>query len=285
MKKDILLDYSLLLGLLFLLVFLKLGSHHLHWWDESIFAVNSIEMMESKSWWAPLFNGDFDPFNTKPPLVNWFQILSMKSFGISEFSIRFPSAIAAALTVLVVFRFLKRNFNALLAWSTALFLITSQGFIGYHAARTGDSDSMLTLFLCLSFLSFLTYLLENKKRSIIFFFVFMGLAFSTKLFAALLFLPGILGVLIWKKNLKRFIGNQYFLLGLGFCMLIVALILGPRLFMDANYLASILTYDAGRIFINYDSSGLSYSYYIDHLFSFRFNFGAFLKPYVLLSIY
>jgi len=75
------LQYSLLFILIYLVVFLKLGSFHMRWWDESMFAVNTYEMLQNEKWFSLYFDGIPDLYNTKPTLVSWIQILFVKIFG------------------------------------------------------------------------------------------------------------------------------------------------------------------------------------------------------------
>ena len=155
-EKGIRLRHSVVLfAILFFIVFLKLGSFQMRWWDESMFAVNTYEMMHNGKYFSNYYDGVPDVTNTKPPLINWLQILFVKIFGYNETSIRLPSAFAAAITILLVFNFISKRFSLTWAWISALILLTSPGFIGFHTARTGEADSLLTMFLCLSNIYFL----------------------------------------------------------------------------------------------------------------------------------
>lgn len=93
----------------------------------------------------------------------WAQIVFVKLFGYNELALRLPSAIAAALTILLVFVFLYRDYSTYWAWAAVLILLTSQGFIGFHTARTAEADSLLTFFLLVSNDS-LKAIVKNKYR-------------------------------------------------------------------------------------------------------------------------
>lgn len=86
--------YLVLLVLVYLVVFLKLGSFHIRWGDESMFVVNSYEMLHNGKWFSLYFNHAPDIYNTKPPMTNWLQIIFIKIAGFNEGSLRMPSAIA-----------------------------------------------------------------------------------------------------------------------------------------------------------------------------------------------
>jgi 4-amino-4-deoxy-L-arabinose transferase-like glycosyltransferase len=74
--------------------------------DEPRFAEASREMIERNDYVIPYFNNQYR-FD-KPPLTYWAQVASYKIFGQNDFAARFPSAIAAALTALVIFAWGKR---------------------------------------------------------------------------------------------------------------------------------------------------------------------------------
>ncbi len=212
-KISITVQIILLLILIYLVVFVKLGAFHMRLWDESMFAVNTYEMIHNGNYFANYFDGHPDICNTKPVLTLWAQIACVKLFGYNELALRLPSAVAAALTILLVFVFLYRNYSAYWAWASALILLTTTGFIGFHTARTAEADSMLTFFMFLSNLAFLKFINSQKQKYVLFFMLSLTLAFATKMVAALLFLPSILIVLIIHKQLKKFVWNPYFFCG------------------------------------------------------------------------
>ncbi|MGB1103999.1 MAG: ArnT family glycosyltransferase [Crocinitomicaceae bacterium] len=83
----------------------------MRFWDESIFAVNTFEMMENRQYFPSFYDGQPDLYNTKPPLLNWLQIIASHIFGYNELSMRLPWAIGAGLSVLAIFNFLKKYFG------------------------------------------------------------------------------------------------------------------------------------------------------------------------------
>lgn len=74
--------------------FLNLGVSSI--WDanEALYAETSREMLESGDFLHPQFNGQ--PRIQKPPLTYWVIAASYAALGVSEFSTRFPSALAVA---------------------------------------------------------------------------------------------------------------------------------------------------------------------------------------------
>lgn len=208
--------YYHLLGLVVLsyfTIFIKLDSFHIRWWDESLFAVNTYEMFHNGKFFSTYYDGLPDLFNSKPPMTSWLQIVFVKILGYSELALRLPSAISAVLCVLILFIFIARRFDLYWAWFSALVLLTSQGFIHFHTARTADADAILTLFLFLANLFFVKYILDGGNKNIFFVMFFLSVAFMTKMYIPLLFCPAYLVILIREKKLKEFLFSKTFWLG------------------------------------------------------------------------
>lgn len=257
--------------LVYFVVFLKLNAFHMRWWDESMFAVNTYEMMQNGHYFSPYFNGLPDLVNTKPPLTSWIQIIFVKLIGYNELALRLPSAIAAALSILLLFKFIARKFNLTWAWLSALILLTSYGFVHFHTARTADSDSLLSFFLLAANLSFLTYILENKKQHIFIFLLFIAFAFATKLYAALLFSPAYLIILLQQKKINDFVLSRQFLFGILFFVFSVIGLIYLRELDTPGYAKVIFFKDAGRIFNAVENHKEGIDFYFDNLFRSRFS--------------
>ncbi len=74
--------------------------------DEPRFAEASREMIERGNYIVPYFNNQLRL--DKPPLTYWAQVASYHIFGENDFAARFPSAIAAALTAILIFAWGRR---------------------------------------------------------------------------------------------------------------------------------------------------------------------------------
>ena len=84
----------------------------------------------------------------KPPLTYWAQVASYRVFGESDFAARFPSAIAAALTAVLVFGWGRRVGGEKLGWWAAIiFTLSLQTFV--HA-KAAVADMWLVLFMTLA---------------------------------------------------------------------------------------------------------------------------------------
>lgn len=265
------LHYLALLILIYTVFFLKLGSFHLRWWDESVFAINTYEMLHNGRYFSLYFDGHPDFFNLKPPFTSWVQLLFVKMFGYNELSLRLPSAIAAGISVLVVFNFVSKNFSKLWAWTGVLILITSSGFITFHTARTADADALLTLFLLMSNLYFLRIVTYRKNKDMVLFFVFFIVAFFTKSFAALFFTPAYLFYLIHQKQFKQFVFNWVFIAGSVLTILLSVGLFYLRELDTPGYLNALFFSDISRIYTDIWSEHKHETlFYFYNLFTVRF---------------
>src|SRR5439155_2834127 len=93
-----------------LLCFLKLGTPSLWDIDEGNNAEAAREMLVADNWVVPTFN--YQLRVDKPALLYWCQILAYRGFGVSEFSARLPSALAALAAVLLTYELGRRLFSA-----------------------------------------------------------------------------------------------------------------------------------------------------------------------------
>ena len=115
--------------------------------DEPRFAEASREMIERGNYIVPYFNNQLRL--DKPPLTYWAQIASYCVFGENDFAARFPSAIAAALTAVLIFGWARRIGGEKLAWWAAIiFTLSFQTFV--HA-RAAVADMWLVLFMTLAY--------------------------------------------------------------------------------------------------------------------------------------
>jgi 4-amino-4-deoxy-L-arabinose transferase-like glycosyltransferase len=114
--------------------------------DEPRFAEASREMIERGDYIVPYFNNQLRL--DKPPLTYWAQTVSYRVFGENDFAARFPSAIAAALTALVIFAWGMRLGREKLGWWAAIiFTLSLQTFV--HA-KAAVADMWLVLFVTLA---------------------------------------------------------------------------------------------------------------------------------------
>ena len=114
--------------------------------DEPRFAEASREMIERGNYIVPYFNNQLRL--DKPPLTYWAQVASYHVFGENDFAARFPSAIAATLTAILVFAWGRRIGGESVGWWAAIiFTLSLQTFV--HA-KAAVADMWLVLFVTLA---------------------------------------------------------------------------------------------------------------------------------------
>lgn len=184
---------ALFLLLLYWPIFHRLDTPPLDFYDESRRAVNAIEMYRGDSHWlVPTYNGAPDRWGTKPPLLVWLQAAGMHLFGPVELAVRLPTGLSALVTVLLLLWFGWRQCGRPLAGALAgLILATTPLYIHNHAARSGDYDTLLTLWLTALALWFYSWIRSGRSRYLWLSALALLLAGWTKGIAAVFFLPGI----------------------------------------------------------------------------------------------
>lgn len=188
-----------LLALLSLIIFsIGTGIVPLFDWDEINFAESAREMIVSGNYLTVQIN--YEPFWEKPPLFIWMQVLSMKLFGINEFSARFPNAVAGVATVLVLFNIgvRMRNIRFGLLW-----VLTYVGsLLPFFYFKSGIIDPWFNLFIFLGLYYFIKYQHHSGKSVLntLLSALFIGLGILTKGPVALLLFLLSIGVYgVYKK--------------------------------------------------------------------------------------
>jgi 4-amino-4-deoxy-L-arabinose transferase-like glycosyltransferase len=114
--------------------------------DEPRFAEASREMIQRGNYIVPYLNNQLRL--DKPPLTYWTQVASYHVFGENDFAARFPSAIAAALTAVLIFCWGRRIGGEKLGlWAAIIFTLSLQTFV--HA-KAAVADMWLVLFMTLA---------------------------------------------------------------------------------------------------------------------------------------
>jgi 4-amino-4-deoxy-L-arabinose transferase-like glycosyltransferase len=126
----------LVLAVLYVCLFSGLGALGLLGPDEPRYAAIARAMAETHDWITPRLWGT--PWFEKPVLYYWAAGISMRIFGVSEFSARLPSALGALLAVLAVAWTALRSYGVGAAWYALLMLPTSVAMIGFSRAATPD---------------------------------------------------------------------------------------------------------------------------------------------------
>lgn len=146
--------------------------------DEPRFAEASREMRQRHDYVVPFFNDQ--PRYDKPPLTYWAQIASFRVFGENDFGARFPTAVAAALTALVLLSWGKRLRDERVGrWAAVIFTLSLQVFVHSKAAV---ADLWLVLFVTLAHRAAYELMAEesNRRRWWWVFYVSLAFAFLAK---------------------------------------------------------------------------------------------------------
>jgi len=218
----------------------------LYLWDESRQAVNAIEMYENHNWLVTHYDNMPDMWNTKPPLLIWLQVACMNLLGVTVTAVRLPSVMAAIITTIVIFYFMKKNTgNIWIAFFSGIVLISMAGFNGFHVARTGDYDSLLVLFSTLSVIQFYYYVDTLNKKYILLFALFLCLGSLTKGVAALLFLPGFFLYALLQKKIISILKDPFFYLSCIGYIFVVGLFYISREHYNPGYLKAVYENELG----------------------------------------
>jgi len=184
--------------------FWGLGAQPLYEWDEARHGQNALEMLRNGDFINYFYRGQHDTWNAKPPLLIWSVVASYKLFGLSEYALRFPSAVVAIITVGATTLLARKLAGTAVMWLTFAILLTSKGIFGFHTGRTGDMDAMLMAFGMSAVLCWQIFLSERKTTFALFAAVFWGLAFYSKGMAALMFVAGAGLLTIFSKPRVKF---------------------------------------------------------------------------------
>ncbi|MFD2618536.1 ArnT family glycosyltransferase [Terrilactibacillus laevilacticus] len=137
------------------------------------------------------FYGSFDPagFITvdKPPVALWIQTLSAKIFGLSNFSVLLPEALAGVVSVYIMYRLIKPKFGRWVALLSSLTLATTPIFVA--VIRTNNVDSILIVTLLFATWALMKAMDKQKLRWFILSVILIGVGFNIKMMAAFMILP------------------------------------------------------------------------------------------------
>ncbi len=209
-KKLIYIGLLLILGFSCVFFFLNLGTYSLKEPDEGRYAEIPREMVEQGDYLVPHLN--YVRYFEKPPLLYWLTAGSYKVFGVSEWSFRFPNALAALLCVLTIFFFASRWLTKRTAIISSLLLITSFGF--FALARIVTIDMLLTFLLFASLSCFYEYYRERRSVFLYLFFVFLALAVLAKGPVAIILLGATILLFLFLEKKLPFVKRLFSFKGL-----------------------------------------------------------------------
>ncbi|HYD21362.1 MAG TPA: glycosyltransferase family 39 protein [Flavipsychrobacter sp.] len=252
-------------------------------WDESRLANNAIEMYDTGNLVVVTYDYAPEMWSTKPPFLIWMQTLSFNLFGISDLSFRLPTAIAALLTCLFIYFFSRRELNApWLGIIASIVLVCSPGYIREHGTRTGDYDSMLTLFTTISLLYFYSFIENGGKRQFWLSVAALILGCLTKGVAGLMFLPAMVLYAIYKRKFASILKSKELYLAMGaFAVFVIGYYLLRERY-NHGYISAVWENEiGGRYNEAKEGHGQPPGFYFRSLYLFAFK--PFL-PFLLLGI-
>lgn len=243
---------AILVSLIYAIVLIStIWNLPLQLWDESRLAINVLEMYYGGLSFITTYELSPDLWNTKPPLLIWLAVISMKIFGISIWAFRAPSLAASCATIAITFVFSKKISGSYVTSIFSVILLSfSHGFFSEHAAFTGDYDSILTLFTT-SYLYLLFMMIHRREptwiQCLLFSFL-LACAVLTKGIAG--FIPGV-GIpiyLILSRRGARVLGSfRYWMAGGGTISVILGFY-GLREILAPGYIRAVLHNEVGGRF-------------------------------------
>ncbi len=249
--------------------------------DESRLAVNAAEMYQNGNFLVTTFENNPDLYNTKPPLMIWLQVISAYIFGMNEFSLRFPAALAGFICILYcAFIVFKRSSSYYTALFAALLLAFSDGFIQLHGSLTGDYDALLSLFVLLTVYHFHNFLFKRSDTALLRFSIFFSMAILSKSAAALLVIPLVFSSLVFKPDIKRFLKTA-----LACLMSVIPFLIYCLLRENAaeGYIDAVIQNDFwGRFSSPPEGHTSEWYYYIVNLFTYRYSILIWVLPPALI---
>jgi 4-amino-4-deoxy-L-arabinose transferase-like glycosyltransferase len=140
--------------------FINLGANSLWDGNEGFYAEPPREMLESRDFLVPTYN--YEPRFKKPPFATWVIAGSYHVLGVSERAERLPIAVAAVLTIFLIYYMGKTIGGASTGLVSALVLATMLKFMVYSRQYAGDL--FLAFFITASMAFFARALLEPPGR-------------------------------------------------------------------------------------------------------------------------
>jgi 4-amino-4-deoxy-L-arabinose transferase-like glycosyltransferase len=162
-----------------------LGTRHVSSLDEARPGLVVKDMLGSGRWGVPHLGDQINP--VKPPLFYWPIALASRG-GVTEWSLRLPSVLAAAATSSVTFLIGAELLGPAAGLVASAVLASSPGFVEW--ARTGRMEMLLTLWITLALWSFVRWLGLGRRSDALWAGLWIGLGVLTKGPAALIPVAG-----------------------------------------------------------------------------------------------
>lgn len=196
-KFDSLWAHTVILAVVSLPYFVNLGESSIWNTNEAFYAETPREMLVTGDYLAPMFN--YEIRAQKPPLTYWAILASYRLFGVNEFAVRFPGALAALGVLLFSYGMARLLFGSRAALMAALIAATTPRI--FILARRLPIDILLLFFLSGTLFFLIRAIHKRELRCWILAYVFASLGFLTKGPIALAIPAGT--CLLWKLSSRR----------------------------------------------------------------------------------
>jgi 4-amino-4-deoxy-L-arabinose transferase-like glycosyltransferase len=128
--------------------------------DEGAFGEATREMLARGDYVSTWLNGQ--PRFDKPILTYWLQAASVRLFGLDEFALRLPSALAATAWIGAIYTLTRQVLDRDTARAAAFIAATSSGVV--VIGRGAIADALLNLFLALALFDVYRELVDPRPR-------------------------------------------------------------------------------------------------------------------------
>lgn len=194
------------IGILFVVNLLWMNNSVSLWdEDEAAYAGFGMTILETGNWVEPSYQ--WSVIHRKTPFHFWSIAISYKLFGVNEFALRIPSALAILLTCWFVFLFGRPLFGQKNACRAAIILATSIQLP--LMGKIALTDASLLLFQTIGVLSLLNYLYRPSWKWNVGLWLAMAMGILVKGPPIILLIGGIWILLaIFHPNRKNLIGTH-----------------------------------------------------------------------------
>ena len=195
-----------LIGLVMFFAFFKSAELPLLDAVESRNGVNAVEMWTSHDFSTVTYGNQIDVWNAKPPLSIWITGLSLQIFGLNEFGLRLPMAIATIFLFVFLYRIIRLYQQADFAFYSCLLLLAAKGLVGRHVTDLGEYDAIFTCLAMAGTYYFLKFHDFNNQKALHWSAFCFGLSFFSKGFGVFVFL---LGIIIYMLIRRQFVKKVF----------------------------------------------------------------------------
>jgi 4-amino-4-deoxy-L-arabinose transferase-like glycosyltransferase len=154
--------------------------------------------------WHNFFFASFDPGGyvtvDKPPVALWLQTLSAWIFGFKGWSLILPQALAAMISVAMVYYLVKRSFGKAAGLIAALAMALTP--IVAATSRTNELDMILVMVVLFAAWALLAAAEKGSLKLLLVAVTLVGLGFNVKMLEAFMVLPACYLVYLLAPSLK-----------------------------------------------------------------------------------